>query len=423
MITRRIFLKNSGLALVGMGAVPSFVFRTVLAAPGDDRRKKVLITVFQRGGMDGLNSGEKQRRKNSGAFRREGVLLKSSDHRHSGSSSKRESALDLNGFFGLHPALKPLHGLYQRQELAIIHAAGSPHSTRSHFDAQDFMESAAPGAKNTSDGWLNRYLQHNPDPEATSFRSVAMGTTLPRSLKGEAPTIALGNIDSFDLRAGSLQQQARSAYQTLYDQETNSLLSGTAQEMFQAIDFLKEANPAQYRPAEGVDYPRGRFGQSLRQVAQLIKADIGLEVAFLDINGWDHHVNEGSITGQLSNRLREFSQGLAALYRDLGDRMEDVLILTMSEFGRTVRENGNAGTDHGHANVMFALGGPVKGGRIYGQWPGLASEQLYEGRDLALTTDFRDVFSEVLVRHLGCSNTDPIFPDFQVDAKRFKGML
>ena len=253
------------------------------------------------------------------------------------------------------------------------------------------MESAAPGAKNTSDGWLNRYLQHNPDPEATSFRSVAMGTTLPRSLKGEAPTIALGNIDSFDLRAGSLQKQARSAYQTLYDQETNSLLSGTAQEMFQAIDFLKEANPAQYRPAEGVEYPRGRFGQSLRQVAQLIKADIGLEVAFLDINGWDHHVNEGSITGQLSNRLREFSQGLAALYRDLGDRMEDVLILTMSEFGRTVRENGNAGTDHGHANVMFALGGPVKGGKIYGQWPGLATEQLYEGRDLALTTDFRDV--------------------------------
>ena len=281
----------------------------------------------------------------------------------------------------------------------------------------------APGAKNTSDGWLNRYLQHNPDPEATSFRSVAMGTTLPRSLKGEASAIALGNIESFDLRAGSLQQQARSAYETLYDQETNSLLSGTAQEMFQAIDLLKKANPAQYRPAAGVQYPAGRFSQSLRQIAQLIKADIGLEVAFLDIGGWDHHINEGGVTGQLSNQLRELSQGLGALYRDLGDRMEDVLILTMSEFGRTVEENGNAGTDHGHANVMFALGGPVKGGRIYGRWPGLASEQLYEGRDLALTTDFRDVFAEVLVRHLGCSNTDAIFPDFQVDSKRFKGML
>lgn len=415
MITRRIFLKNSGLALVGMGAVPSFVFRTVLAAPGDDQRKKILITVFQRGGVDGLNTVV--------PFGEKGYYSSRPTIAIPAPSSKRESALDLNGFFGLHPALKPLHGLYKRQQLAIIHAAGSPHSTRSHFDAQDFMESAAPGAKNTSDGWLNRYLQHNPDPEATSFRSVAMGTTLPRSLKGEAPTIALGNIDSFDLRAGSLQQQARSTYETLYDQETNSLLSGTAQEMFQAIDFLKEANPAQYRPAAGVQYPRGRFSQSLRQVAQLIKADIGLEVAFLDIGGWDHHVNEGGITGQLSNRLREFSQGLAALHQDLGDRMEDVLILTMSEFGRTVRENGNAGTDHGHANVMFALGGSVKGGRIYGQWPGLASEQLYEGRDLALTTDFRDVFSEVLVRHLGCSNTDPIFPDFQVDANRFKGML
>jgi uncharacterized protein (DUF1501 family) len=415
MITRRILLKNGGIALVGMGTVPSFVLRTVQAVPADTRRKKVLIAVFQRGGADGLNTVV--------PFGEQAYYASRPTIAIPAPTSGQESAVDLNGFFGLHPSLKPLHRLYQEGQMAIVHAAGSPNSTRSHFDAQDFMESAAPGTKSISDGWLSRYLEHNPNPEATSFRGVAMGTSLPRSLKGETPAIALGNIESFDLRAGPLQRQARTAYETLYDQETNSLLSGTAQEMFQAIDFLKKANPGQYRPEAGVEYPQGRFGRNLGQVAQLIKANIGLEVAFLDIGGWDHHINEGGINGQLSNRLREFGQGLAALYRDLGDRMEDVLVLTMSEFGRTARENGNAGTDHGHANVMFLLGGDVKGGKVYGRWPGLAPEQLYQGRDLALTTDFRDVFAEVLVRHLDCSNADAIFPGYRVDPKRFKGML
>ncbi|MDA2923242.1 DUF1501 domain-containing protein [Acidobacteria bacterium AH-259-L09] len=415
MITRRIFLKNGGLTLVGMGMVPTFLLRTALGAPGDSRRKKILIAVFQRGGVDGLNTvvpfGEKEY-----YSRRSTIAIPAP-------KSGQESALDLNGFFGLHPSLEPLLSLYKKGELAIIHAAGSPNSTRSHFDAQDFMESAAPGDKKVSDGWLNRYLQQNPEPKRTSFRGVAMGTRLSRSLKGKAAAIALANINAFDLNAGRARKQVRSAYQTLYDQDTNSLLSGTAREMFEAIDFLKKADPGQYQPAAGVEYPPGRFGQSLKQVVQLIKADIGLEVAFVDIGGWDHHINEGGINGQLSNRLREFGQGLAALHRDLDDQMEDVVVLTMSEFGRTVHENGNAGTDHGHANVMFVLGGPVKGAKVYGDWPGLAPEQLYEGRDLALTTDFRDVFAEALVRHLSCKNANAIFPNFTVDEKRFKGML
>ena len=247
-----------------------------------------------------------------------------------------------------------------------------------------------------------------------------MGTSLPRSLEGDASAI---NISDFDLKAGPVQAQVRSAYEMLYDQDTNSLLSGTAREMFEAIDYLKKANPSQYSPAPNVHYPQGRFGQNLLQVAQLIKSDIGVEVAFVDIGGWDTHINEGGSNGQLANRLREFGQGLAAFHRDLGDRMEDVVVLTMSEFGRTIEENGNRGTDHGHANVMMLLGGAVKGQKIYGDWPGLAREQRYEGRDLSLTTDFRDVFAEVLTRHLGSPNPGGVFPGFRVDEARFKGML
>ena len=401
--------------MVGLGVVPSFVYRTALAAAQDSGRRKVLVAIFQRSGADGLNTvvpfGEKEYYRS-----RPNIAIPAP-------SSKEESALNLDGFFGLHPALKPLESFWKQRELAIVHAAGSPHSTRSHFDAQDFMETAAPGEKSVSEGWLNRYLQESAPGDAGSFRALSMGTSLPRSLEGDASAIALGNISDFDLKAGPVQAQVRSAYEMLYDQDTNSLLSGTAREMFEAIDYLKKANPSQYSPAPNVHYPQGRFGQNLLQVAQLIKSDIGVEVAFVDIGGWDTHINEGGSNGQLANRLREFGQGLAAFHRDLGDRMEDVVVLTMSEFGRTIEENGNRGTDHGHANVMMLLGGAVKGQKIYGDWPGLAREQRYEGRDLSLTTDFRDVFAEVLTRHLGSPNPGGVFPGFRVDEARFKGML
>ena len=415
MWTRRIFVKNGALTLIGMGMTPSFLLRTAAGAPAGNRGKKILITIFQRGGMDGLNAVV--------PFGDKGYHSQRPTIAIPAPSSRRQSALDLDGFFGLHPALEPLLSLYQQGHLGVIQAVGSPHSTRSHFDAQDFMESAVVGDKSVSDGWLNRYLGNNPKPGSTSFRGVAMGTKLPRSLKGQAEAIALNNIKSFDLYGGSARTQLKSVYESLYDDDTNSLLSGTAKEMFEAIDYLKKANPGRYRAAPGVQYPRGRFGQSLAQVAQLIKAQIGLEIAFVDLGGWDHHINQGGINGQLGNRLRELSQGLSALYRDLGDRMEDVVVLTMSEFGRTVHENGNAGTDHGHANVMFVAGGPIRGGKIYGDWPGLARDQLYEGRDLALTTDFRQVFAEILERHLGCRNLEAVFPDFAVDPAQFKGLL
>jgi uncharacterized protein (DUF1501 family) len=230
------------------------------------------------------------------------------------------------------------------------------------------------------------------------------------------------NISDFGVRAGSNGQVAQ-GFEALYAQAAGDVLAGTGKEAFEAVKMLKKANPQQYQPANGANYPRTPFGRSLLQIAQLIKSDIGLEVAFTDIGGWDTHANQGASRGQLANRLQEFSQGIAALYRDLGDRMNNIVILTMTEFGRTIRQNGSGGTDHGHASCLFALGGPVKGGKVYGKWPGLAVEQLYEGRDLALTTDFRDVFAEVAARHLKASNLNQIFPGYNPNPANFRGFI
>jgi uncharacterized protein (DUF1501 family) len=340
-------------------------------------------------------------------------------------SSERPGAIDLDGFFGLHPSLQPLHEIYQREELAIVQAVGSPHDTRSHFDAQSYMESASPGSR-TSDGWLNRYMHENQHAEATSFRGVALGETMPKTLDGPAPVLALGELSGAGKVVG-----ARSLFESLYDRETNSLLSGTSREMFNAIEQLAELNAATYEPENDANYgapnnPNNvneEFARPMRQLAQLIKADLGVEIAFVDIGGWDTHQGQGSLQGRLPNRLTIFARVLSAFYKDMGDRMDDIVVLTMSEFGRTARENGNAGTDHGKANVMFAMGGGVKGGKVYTDWPGLAPEQLNEDRDLAMTTDFRDVFAEVITGHMGAEHTSTVFPDFTLDKSKFKGLM
>ena len=408
MVGRRVFLSQGGLAAIGLSMVPGFLCRSLEAAEQGTRRK-TLVVVFQRGGADGLNMvvpfGEK-------AYY---------DHRPTIAIPQpgrgADAALDLDGFFGLHPALRPLAPLYKEGHLGIIHAVGSPDTgDRSHFAAQDIMESAAPGLKTVSTGWLNRFLQGEPDPHATPLRATSIGEALPKALRGSAPAVNIGRLDEFNLAGGSL-------FESMYSRESNALLTGAAHDMFAAMDLLKKVNPAKYQAAEGVNYgpPNDAFGQALRQIAQLIKADVGLQVAFIDVRGeWDTHQGQ---TLRMTPLLQSFGRGLAAFYRDLGTRMEDVVVLTMSEFGRTARENGNAGTDHGHANVMFAMGGPIKGGKVYGRWPGLAPEQLNEDRDLALTTDFRDVFAEVLVRHLQCKTTDKIFPRYPIAASRFIGML
>lgn len=422
-ITRRFFLKSSGLAVASLGtmtALPKFLMRaSTLENPWTTEsgsHRKVLIAIFQRGAADGLNIVVPFGEKNYYAMR---PTIAIAEPR----KGDPATAIDLDGFFGLHPSLAPFKSLYDAGHLAIIHAAGSPDNTRSHFDAQDFMESGTPGVKSTQDGWLNRILQAQPELKSTPFRAVALSPQMPRSLYGPVPALALANLNDFGIRASKYTDQMTSAFEMLYGNSSNDKVRATGEESFEAVQFLKQVNPQRFQPENGAVYPNGPFGNALKQIAQLTKSNIGLEIAFTDIGGWDHHASEGNVQGQLANRLREFSEGLIALYTDLGNRMEDVVVLTMSEFGRTVRENGNRGTDHGHANCMFVLGGPMKGGKVYAQWPGLRAENLYEGRDLALTTDFRDVFSEVAFKHLGCKNLKRVFPGYTSSEANFRNFI
>jgi uncharacterized protein (DUF1501 family) len=401
-----VFLKSGGLALVSLGFAPEFLARTVAAA--GPTRRRVLVTVFQRGAVDGLNMvvpfGERDYYSSRPTI---AIVPPGRD---------TQCALDLDGFFGLHPRLAPLKALYDARQLAIVHACGSPDGTRSHFDAQDYMETATPGVKSTPDGWLNRYLHVKEHEAQTPFRAVALAPQLPRAMQGLAPALAIGQIDRFGIRAGQASDMLQSSFESEYAAAADRVLHSTGREAFEAIRMLKQADPSRYTPENGAEYPRSAYGDALRQIAQLVKAEVGLEIAFAESGNWDHHVNEGAAIGQLAVRLDDFARGIAALVRDLGDRMQDVVILTMSEFGRAVAENGNRGTDHGHGNAMMVIGGSVRGGRVYGRWPGLAREQRYEGRDLAVTTDFRAVFDEVVRGHLGLTDTRTVFPRFKAPA-------
>jgi uncharacterized protein (DUF1501 family) len=418
---RRAFVKSGALAPVTLGLSPSFLRRTAFGAQLMNAPKgKTLICLFQRGAADALNivvpHGDKSYYglRPSIAIPRPGGLAR---------TVSRDAAIDLDGFFGFHPSLAPFKPLYDRGILAPIHAVGSPSTTRSHFDAQDYMETGTPDVKGTQDGWLNRYLavQGTCDEcKASPFRAVSLTQQTPRIMEGASEVVAMNSLNEFTVRASGTQAERLEA---LYRTGSADLVHRTGTEMFEAVKMLKAANPQKYAPRNGAEYPRSQFGQRLLQIAQLVKADVGLEIAFADVGGWDTHVNQGAATGQLAQRLDDFAKSIAALVTDLGDRMDDVLILTMSEFGRMARENGNRGTDHGHAGALFVIGGDVKGGKVHGKWPGLANEQLYEGRDLALTTDFRSVFSEVTARHLGATKVEKIFPGFAVKQSDWLGLV
>jgi len=411
-ISRRIFVKSGGVAMIGMSTIPAFLHRAVAATAMPNKKK--LIVVFQRGAADGLNIVVPFGEENYYRIR-PSIAIQRPRNGVDG------TAVDLDGFFGLHPSLAPLGPLFHNGQLAIVHAAGSPDTTRSHFDAQDFMESGTPGVKSTDDGWLNRTVSAMNEPESTPFRAVAMGPNLPLTLRGSAPAIALSDVKQFRVMSQSTAVQG--GFEAMYAQTVDKVLRGTGTETFEAIDMLRKADPSRFQAENGADYPKSRVGQTLQQVAQLLKADIGMEVGFVDTGGWDNHVNEGGAQGQMSNLLRDMGQGLAAFHQDLGDRMEDIVVVTMSEFGRTAHENGNRGTDHGHANCMFVMGGPVKGGKVYGKWPGLGPGQLNEGRDLALTTDFRSVLGEVIGGHLGSNNLHSVFPGFDNSPAKFPRLL
>jgi uncharacterized protein (DUF1501 family) len=398
--------------MFGVGCMPAWLSRSLKAADGSsDGRKKILVAIFQRGAVDGLNMVVPFGEPRYYALRPSIAIPKP--------DGTPNSAVDLDGFFGLHPALAPLKPLFDAQHLAIVDAVGSPDPTRSHFDAQDYMESGTPGYKGATDGWLNRALPKELAP-GSPLRAVSLGDSLARTLRGHNDAVAVRSLNDFQVRDAN----GAATFESMYANSLDTMLHGTAKETFNAVKMMQAIQKQTYVPANGAAYPNGGFGKNLQQIAQLIKADVGVEVAFADIGGWDTHVNEvgGQPTnGQLANNLAQFGQALAAFHRDLGDRMEDVTLVTMSEFGRTVKENGDRGTDHGHANVMFVLGGDVRGGKIYGDWPGLQEEQLYDGRDLALTTDFRDVLSELVAKHLGNSNLKSVFPGYE--NPRFRGLL
>jgi uncharacterized protein (DUF1501 family) len=411
--SRRGFMKGGALALVGTSVIPSFLVRSVLAETTRAAvNNKKLVILFQRGAADGLNIVVPYREKNYYAMRPSIAI-------------QQKDVLDLDGFFGLHPQMAAFKPLYDQGHLAIVQAAGSPDSSRSHFDAQDYMESGTPGVKSTQDGWLNRALVDSPttlgpDGKPSAFRAVALGSQVPRTLEGKQPAIAVSNLADFSVGGKGPQPSAISnAFQAMYDQSTDAVLHGTGQETFEAVKMLKAADPAKYQPAAGVNYPNTPFGNSMKQIAQLMKANLGVEAAFSDIGGWDTHQNQGGATGQLAGRLTDFSNGIAAFWQDMGDERENITLVTMSEFGRTARENGTRGTDHGHANVMFVLGGGVKGGKVYGKWPGLADGQLNEGRDLTVTTDFRRVLGEAAFKTLGSRNMEVVFPGAQVRPSEF----
>ena len=414
MTTRRVFLRNSAVAMVGAGTAPLWLTRALYAADAPSPRKKILVAIFQRGAADGLNvvvpHGEK-------AYYdlRPTIAIP----RPSAAGGRREdAAIDLDGFFGLHPSLAPLKPLFDARHLAIVDAVGSPDPTRSHFDAQDYMESGTPGLKAIASGWMNRALPKERG-NVSPMRAVSLGAVLPRAICGPRPAIALASIGAFQVRNAAAAKQ----FERMYLESNDPVLEATGRETFEAVAMLQSVQKQPYTPAYGAEYPRGRFGDSLRQIAQLIKADVGMEMAFADIGGWDHHVNEQgqrASEGQLANLLREYGLALSAFWRDLGDRMAEVAVVTMSEFGRTAHENGNRGTDHGHANCMFVMGGAVEGGKVYGRWPGLAREQLYEDRDLALTTDFRDVLGELVARHMGNATLQDVFPGYEA---KFVGLV
>ncbi|MDB4877092.1 MAG: hypothetical protein JWM41_3538 [Gemmatimonadetes bacterium] len=429
---RRVFMKSGAMALATMGLSPTFLRKTVFAqdllkgaAINGNAKGKVMIVLFQRGAADALNvvvpHGER-------AY----YSMRPSIAVPRPVSGSAATAIDLDGFFGLHPSLAPFKRLWDDGILAPVHAVGSPSNTRSHFDAQDYMESGTPDNKGTRDGWLNRYLAvkgtcdecHLNDPKAgakgSPFQAVAMTPQTPRILEGPAPTVAMNSLDEFTIRTNGSQADR---IESLYRTGNADVVHAAGGEMFEAMKILKSANPQQYIPQNNADYPKSPFGSHLRQIAQLIKADVGLEIAFADVGGWDTHVNQGGATGQLANRLDDFSKSIAALVQDLGNRMADVTILTMSEFGRTAHQNGNGGTDHGHATAMFVIGGDVKGKKVHGRWPGLEPEQLNEGRDLALTTDFRSVFSEVAFKHLGAAKMGAVFPGFDGNQSKWLGIL
>ena len=399
-MNRRDFLRN---ALMASGATLLTVGTRGWAAKladavGGNRR---LIVVFLRGAVDGLN-----------------VVVPYADDRYYEArptiaipkAGQEGGVSDLDGYFGLHPALSSVLPLWQNRSMALVHASGSPDPNRSHFEAQAYMETGTPGDSNTPDGWMNRLLGVLPGPHAPT-EALSLGPTVPRIFSGPNTVSNLPLGRNADHPMPLDRPRIADAFAALYQGNTavdKAFAEGQQARGQLMSDLQKDMNDS-YNGAPSVI----GFANDTQRLARLMAGDNSIRLAFLAVGGWDTHVGEGSAQGQLANHLQALGEGLAALVQGLGQTYNDTAILVMSEFGRTFRENGNAGTDHGHGNVMWLLGGKVNGGKVYGDWPGLADDQLYQNRDLAITTDFRQVIATVLTRHLRLPDKQlgQIFPD------------
>jgi uncharacterized protein (DUF1501 family) len=412
MSSRRGFLKSGGLALfgIGVGGVPTFLARAAgsskLILPY--KKNKILICIFQRGAMDGLMA----------VTPFEDTYLKAARptlFMTAAKSAGDAQLIDLDGRFGMHPSLAAFEPLFREKRLAIVHGIGSPNNTRSHFDAQDYMESGTPFNKGTASGWLNRavgLLGH----DATPFRAVSLTSSMPRSFYGDNPSVAISNLQDFAIQMRGNPMGANVAaksFEDLYDQTSSSLLNKTGKESFDAVKMLQKADVKNYKPENNAVYPNSALGNSLKQIAQLVKMDVGLEVAFAESGGWDTHFNQGAMTGIFARNVNDLSTSITALWNDLQTYQDDVTIMTMTEFGRTVKQNGTGGTDHGRGSCNFILGHDVNGGKVHGDVKTLAVENLEDGRDLAVTTDFRAVFSEVADKHLRINSDNVLFPEWK----------
>ncbi|GMV82236.1 MAG: hypothetical protein AMXMBFR7_34200 [Planctomycetota bacterium] len=391
-------------------ALPKHAPRVAFAPRGAFPLGDVVVCVFLRGGMDGLSVVAPYGEGAHYYDARPTLGLREP-------GAPANALLDLNGFFGLHPSLAPLLPLYQGGRLSFVHATGGTDPTRSHFDAMRFMEAGAPGDRSIGTGWLGRHLELLNAGNDSPFRALGIGDLLPESLRGSVPALAIGDLESFRLQArwdeqDAIEQQIRAQYRV---DSPSGFLEQAARSVFDVVDIIQGLDPGNYAPSGGAVYPENQAGWGLRQVAQLIKADLGLEAACVDFGGWDTHEGEGVIGGWFDGMIAGLGQALAAFHADLGNAMDRVTVVTMSEFGRRVEENGSAGTDHGHGNVMMLMGGGLNGGQVFADWPGLAPNELDDG-DLAITTDYRDVLAELIERRLANPQAAQVFPNFTPQA-------
>jgi uncharacterized protein (DUF1501 family) len=404
-MNRRQFLQNSSLfAAATLLPISSHAWATRTLAQTPNAKR--LIVVFLRGAVDGLNVVVPYRDPAYYQARPKIAIAQ---------PGKNGGALDLDGQFGLHPALSMLMPLWQQKQLAFVHACGSPDQTRSHFDAQYYMETGTPGSKTTPDGWMNRLLAamsgRNP------IQAVNVGTTMPRILTGKMSVASVSTGRTGVTPQAIDRPQVADAFDQLY--RNDDRLSQAYKEGREARTALLESLSAEMQMANnGAPLPNG-FAGDAQKLARLMVRDPRVELGFMAVGGWDTHINQGAAQGQLARNLTQLGRGLAALQKELGAVYSNTTILVMSEFGRTVQENGNAGTDHGHGNVMWALGGKVRGGKVYGQWQGLSPDRLHEGRDLPVTTDYRAVLSPVLERHLNLDRAKlkQVFPGYTPDRR------